>query len=97
MNTKEYTLPEDALRDICTCAVYIAIETLGLSSGEISTSEARKRYGAIFTYLVSAGKLHPTRVGSGKTGTRWYRVADITRLIAEERSKARIQLQSVNK
>ena len=84
-----------SILEIASLAVINALETLGLSSGEISQSRAREIYGQDFLLLVRAGKIKPCRCGDGKTGTKWYRVADILAARESERQKSSIQLNSI--
>lgn len=51
--------------------------TLGVSSGEISQRKALKVYGKLFSSYVNAGRIRPSRIEEGRTGTRWYRITDI--------------------
>lgn len=61
-----------------------ALESLGISSGEISQRKARSVYGKYFTSAERAGRIRPCRVEDGRTGTKWYRVVDILSLKAQD-------------
>ncbi|MBQ9186015.1 MAG: hypothetical protein IJ151_09140 [Bacteroidales bacterium] len=50
-NTNNYFLPKDALEDICSVAVAKTLLTLGLSSGEINFSQAKRVFGKDFLLL----------------------------------------------
>lgn len=67
------------------------LETLGLSSGEISQRKARDIYGKYFTDADREGRIRPCRVENGKCGTRWYRVVDILALKAQDAVKAELK------
>lgn len=54
-----------------------AMESLGVTSGEISQRKALAVYGKHFADLERAGRLSPCRIESGHAGTRWYKVSDI--------------------
>jgi len=73
-----------------TLAVTEALRVLGLTSGEVSGSQAASIYGTEFRQLVKAGKLRPVRVGNGTRGTKYYSVADIIAARMVEREKATI-------
>lgn len=68
------------------------LETLGLTSGEISQRKARSTYGKWFTDAEKAGRIRPTRVDDGRNGTRHYRVVDIQELKTADLVRAEIQL-----
>lgn len=60
------------------------METLGITSGEISQRKARDVYGKWFTDADRSGRIRPCRIEEGRAGTRWYRVVDILSLKAED-------------
>lgn len=86
MNEKD----KKTLMDAATAAAVEALRLLGLTSGEVSGSQAAAVYGSEFRQLVKAGKIRPVRVGRGARGTKYYSVADILAARAAERSKATI-------
>ena len=61
-----------------------ALETLGITSGEISQRKARDVYGKWFSDADRSGRIRPCRIEEGRAGTRWYRVVDILSLKAED-------------
>lgn len=67
-------------------------ETLGLTAGEISQRQARKRYGKWFTDAERAGRITPCRVDNGRNGTRHYRVVSIQELKTADLVRAELQL-----
>lgn len=67
------------------------LETLGVSSGEISQRKARNVYGKYFTDADKAGRIRPCRIENGRTGTKWYRVADILALKVEDATRAELK------
>ena len=69
-----------------------AMEQMGIHSGEISMRQAKKTYGKWFLDAVSRDRLHPSRIESGRAGTRWYRVVDILALKVEEGARAELKL-----
>jgi hypothetical protein len=66
------------------------LETLGLTSGEISQRRARDTYGKWFLDATARGRLRPCRVEDGRTGTRWYRVVDILALKTRDAARAEL-------
>ena len=66
------------------------METLGVSSGEISQRKARNVYGKYFTDADREGRIRPCRIEEGRAGTRWYRVVDILALMAADASKTHL-------
>lgn len=67
------------------------METLGVSSGEISQRKARNVYGKYFTDADREGRIRPCRIEEGRAGTRWYRVVDILALKAADAAKAQLK------
>lgn len=74
--------------ETATAAAVEALRLVGLTSGEVSGSQAAAVYGTEFRELVRAGKLRPVRVGKGARGTKYYAVAEILAARAVERQKA---------
>ena len=68
------------------------LETLGLTSGEISQRKARDTYGKWFTDAEKAGRIRPCRIDNGKNGTRHYRVVAIQELKTADLMRAELQL-----
>ena len=71
--------------------VAFAQEQLGLTSGEISQRKARDTYGKWFADAAAKGRIRPSRVEDGRTGTRWYRVTDILQLKTKDAAQAQIR------
>ena len=69
-----------------------ALETLGLTAGEISQRKARSTYGKWFADAEKAGRIRPSRVYDGKNGTRHYRVVEIQELRTADLIRAELQL-----
>ena len=67
------------------------LETLGVSSGEISQRRARDVYGKYFMDADRAGRIRPCRIEDGRAGTRWYRVVDILALKAADAARAELK------
>lgn len=67
------------------------METLGVTSGEISQRKARNVYGKYFMDADRAGRIRPCRVEDGRAGTRWYRVVDILALKAADAARAELK------
>lgn len=67
------------------------LETLGISSGEISQRKARDTYHKWFMDADKAGRIRPCRIEEGKAGTRWYRVVDILALKAQDAARAELK------
>lgn len=66
------------------------LETLGLTSGEISFSKAKKIYGKWFTDAYASQRIFPCRVENGRAGTIWFRVVDILKLKAYDSARAEL-------
>ena len=67
-----------------------AIETLGLSSGELSQRQALKTYGSWFALALRDQRISPCRVEDGHRATRWYKVTDILALKAADAARAQL-------
>lgn len=67
------------------------LETLGLSSGEISQRKARDTYHKWFMDADKAGRIRPCRIEPGRAGTRYYRVVDILALKAKDAARAELK------
>lgn len=70
------------------------LETLGLTSGEISQRKARDTYGKWFTDAEKAGRIRPARVDNGRNGTRHYRVVEIQELRTADLMRAELQFNN---
>lgn len=68
----------------------LAMQALGVTSGELSQRQARKVYGKYFADAVAAGRLAPCRVEDGRAGTKFYAVADILALRLRDQVKAQL-------
>ena len=68
----------------------LALERLGLTSGELSQRQARRVYGNYFDTLLRQGRIAPAHTEAGHHGTKYYRVADILLCKAEDRQPASI-------
>lgn len=62
---------------LVSTGVAIALTDMGLTSGEISQTQAIKRYGTWFVQKVKEGKLKPVRQGTGKSATKYFNISDI--------------------
>lgn len=87
MNTLEQIVKEAAALGAAQLA-----ETLGLHAGEISQRKARATYGKWFDDATKAGRLQPSRIDTGKNGTKHYRVVDIQELKTADMVRAELQL-----
>lgn len=68
-----------------------AMVNLGVTAGEISFRQASETYGSWFRVAASNHRIHPVRVGNGKTGTKWYSVTEILALRAMDELQAHLQ------
>lgn len=68
------------------------LETLGVSSGEISQRKARDTYGKWFMDADRQGRIRPCRVDDGPRGTRHYRVVEILELKVKDAVRAELKL-----
>ena len=66
------------------------LETLGITSGEISQRKALQTYGTWMAAAIRDGRIRPARIEDGHAGTRWYRVVDILALKTRDAAKAEI-------
>lgn len=71
------------------------LETLGISSGEISQRKARERYGKWFVDAEKAGRIQPSRVGNGANGKRCYRVVEIQKLKTADLIRAELAFKNL--
>lgn len=78
------------IRDAVELGATLALERLGISSGEISQRQARKVYGSYFDTLVRQGRVAPSHIEPGHAGTRFFRVADILACKVEDRTPAEL-------
>lgn len=69
-----------------------ALETLGLTSGEISQNKALQLYGSWFAQADKTGRIRPIRIGEGRNGKRIYRVVDILSLRAKDAAQAMLKI-----
>lgn len=83
---------DTAIRNGINIGCVRTMESLGVTSAELSERQAVKTYGAWLTEAIRKGSIHPCRVGNGKTGTRWYRVSDILTYKTQKEIKALIIL-----
>lgn len=67
------------------------LETLGVSSGELSLHKSKSTYGKWFADAYADGRIHPCRVENGKTGTKFFRVVDILALKAYDAARAELK------
>lgn len=58
--------------------------SLGVTSGELTYSQAVKVYGNWFKDAVTSGALYPIRYGAGSGRTRWFSVTAILALKSAE-------------
>ena len=86
-------IDKETILAISQTAAAAALEAVGATSGEISRSEALRRYGVYFRRAEAAGRIKPCRVGNGVSGTKWYSVVDILATRAADRANAEIQLK----
>lgn len=68
------------------------METLGVTSGELSLRKSRDTYGKWFMDAYNQGRIHPCRVEDGRTGTKFFRVVDILALKAYDAARAELKL-----
>lgn len=82
-----------AIQDISEMGAIKALEKIGMTTGEISKSQAYRVYGRQFIEdLMRDGRLKPCHVGSGKNGTIKFYVPDILAI----RGTDRIQAMTIN-
>jgi len=82
---------ENTIKAIAQAAAVEVLTTLGMTSGEISRNRAVKVYGRWFIDAEAAGRIQPIRVGTGKTGTRWFSITEILALRASDYQAAELQ------
>ena len=69
---------QDILRDAAQMGAVKALESVGLTTGEISQRQAYETYGRKYICeMVESGRLRPSHIGNGKTGTIRYAISDI--------------------
>lgn len=79
------------IKTCCELGSAKAIETLGLSSGEISRSRAVSVYGRYFIEAERDGRIRPVSIGKGRNGKKMYRVEDILALKAKDALRAELK------
>lgn len=78
---------------VAQVAALQVLETMGITSGEITRNQAIKVYGQAFRQLEAAGLVRPVRGSAGgKYSHRYYRVADIVAAKAAAQAEAATQL-----
>lgn len=83
----EYT--QEILQDMAQMGAVQALASVGLTTGEISQSQAYATYGRKFIReMVANGRLKPSHIGEGKTGTIRYAIADILAIRAADKIQA---------
>ena len=83
---------ESIVKSAAEMGAALALETLGITAGEISQRKARATYGKWFTDAEKAGRIRPSRVDNGRNGTRHYRVIAIQELRTADLVRAELQL-----
>ncbi len=91
MNT---IMNEKTIKAIAQAAAVEVLQNLGITAGEISRNRAISVYGKWFKDAEEQGRLNPIRVGTGRTGTKWYAVSDILALKANDLAVAEAQLKA---
>lgn len=82
---------QDILRDAAQMGAVKALESVGLTTGEISQRQAYETYGRKFICeMVETGRLQPSHIGTGRTGTIRYSIADILACRAADKIQAAI-------
>ena len=81
---------EKLIQDAVELGATLALERLGLTSGELSQRQARKVYGGYFDLLCKQGRIAPSHTESGHHGTKFYRVADILTCKVQDRTPAEL-------
>ena len=67
-----------------------ALIKAGLANPLTTQRQAEKTFGKWFTTAVKAGKIHPCKIGEGKSATRWYSVNEINALLVADIAQAEI-------
>lgn len=83
---------QSLIQDCISLGTASALEQLGIHSGEISQTQAKKIYGKWFLDCLMRDRIQPCRIEEGRAGTRWYRVVDILSLKVEDSAKAQLKL-----
>lgn len=85
---------EELVKTAAAMGAAQALETLGLTAGEISQRKARDIYGKWFADAEKAGRIRPARIDNGRNGTRHYRVVAIQELRTADLIRAELQLNN---
>ena len=83
---------ENTIKAIAEVAAAEVLQALGVHAGEMSRNRALAVYGKWFKEAEENGRLSPVRIGTGRTGTKWYAVSDILALKASDTAAAEIVL-----
>ena len=92
--TSQETIVQAIVKSATETGAALALETLGITPGEISQRKARDIYGKWFTDAERDGRIRPARVDAGKNGTKHYRVVEITQLRTADLVRAELQLKN---
>ena len=83
---------QSLITDCISLGTASAMEQMGIHSGEISQTQARRTYGKWFQDCIMRNRIFPCRIEEGRAGTKWYRVVDILALKVEDSAKAQLKL-----
>lgn len=92
MDNNTLNLQKQLKRTEISLAVTTAMTQMGLTSGELTYTAAVKVYGQWFANAVRNGRIEPSRIGNGRTATKWFSIADILAYKAVEIENAQLIL-----
>lgn len=92
MENTSLNLQKQLKRTEISLAVTTAMTQMGLTSGELTYTAAVKVYGQWFANAVRNGRIEPSRIGNGRTATKWFSIADILAYKAVEIENAQLIL-----
>jgi len=81
---------QNIIRTSAELGATMALERMGVASGEISKKEALRIYGTYFRNAADQGRILPVRRGTASNSTKYFRVADILALRAADEAAAYI-------
>jgi hypothetical protein len=92
---KKITLTGRDLQGLLRAAVLSGVEESGVRSGFVSTNEARRRFGDLFTIGAASGEIQPIHVGRSKHAQKRWRIGDITAYIETQRAATNAMLSDL--
>lgn len=88
-------LTKAELQAIIAATAQATAEECGATSGLLSYTQAKRKYGKWFEMSVKTGRLQPALIGEGRNGKKDFLQSDIMTLRANDMREARLQLSNL--